>query len=46
VVEDVARHLDAVEQHLGGAGSGELDVAGLTAAVAALRARIDSLSTT
>ena len=39
VVEDVARHLDAVERQL----DGELDVAGLTAAVAALRARVDSL---
>jgi CheY-like chemotaxis protein len=40
VVEDVARHLDAVERELNG---GELDVPGLTAAVAALRARVDSL---
>ncbi len=39
VVEDVARHLAAVEREL----DGELDVAGLTAAVAALRARVDSL---
>jgi CheY-like chemotaxis protein len=44
VVEDVARHLDAVEQQLNGAlDNGELDVEGLTAAVAALRARVDSL---
>jgi CheY-like chemotaxis protein len=42
VVEDVARHLDAVEAHLG-AGEEDLDRAGLTAAVAALRARVDSL---
>jgi CheY-like chemotaxis protein len=47
VVEDVARHLEAVEQHLNGKlGDGELDVEGLTAAVAALRARVDSLRTT
>ncbi len=40
VVEDVARHLDAVERQL----DGEPDVRpGLTAAVAALRARVDSL---
>jgi CheY-like chemotaxis protein len=42
VVEDVARHLAVVEAHLEG-DDGHLDRAGLTAAVAALRARLDSL---
>ena len=45
VVEDVARHLDAVEKHLGSDDVGGLDVEGLTEAVAALRARVDSLRT-
>ena len=45
VVEDVARHLAAVEKHLGSDDAGELDVEGLTEAVAALRARVDSLRT-
>jgi CheY-like chemotaxis protein len=39
VVEDVARHLAVVERTL----EGEIDRAALTAAVAALRARVDSL---
>jgi len=43
VVEDVARHLDAVEKHLDSNDPGDLDVEGLTKAVAALRARVDSL---
>jgi CheY-like chemotaxis protein len=43
VVEDVARHLAVVEAHLEGGADAELDRPGLTAAVAALRARLDSL---
>jgi len=41
VVEDVARHVAEVEAQLD--GDGTLDRAGLVAAVAALRARVDSL---
>jgi CheY-like chemotaxis protein len=41
VVEDVARHVAEVEAHLD--GDGVLDRAGLVAAVAALRARVESL---
>ena len=44
VVEDVARHVAEVEAHLGGDGDDAvIDRAGLVAAVAALRARVESL---
>jgi CheY-like chemotaxis protein len=44
VVEDVARHVAEVEAHLAGDGGDAIvDMAGLVAAVAALRARVESL---